>query len=93
MKLLQLHNGLICGGDVVQSLLQMKIFDLQEDISLKMQQTASLEQFWVKESQISGKMSKLTINLSSIFGFICVDNKTFSKIIFLFKNQYRLRFR
>lgn len=70
----------------------MKIFDLQEDISFKMQKTASLEQFWVKESQKSRKMPKLTINLDSIFGFICVDDKTFYKITF-FKNQYSLRLR
>ncbi|GLV61259.1 hypothetical protein CBL_21086, partial [Carabus blaptoides fortunei] len=50
-------------------LLQMKIIDLQEEISLQMYKTASTEEFWVKYvSEKYENCKKLAINLVTMFG-------------------------
>lgn len=71
--------------------LQMEIIDLQEDVSLKMYQTASPEEFWAKhvlEKYVNCK--KLAINLATMFGSTYICETSFSKMNIL-KNKYRSR--
>jgi len=68
-------------------LLQIKIIDLQEAISLQMYKTATTEDFWanhVLDKYMNCKT--LAIKLATMFGFTYICETSFSKMTFL-KNK------
>lgn len=68
----------------------MKIINLQEITSLQMHKTASSAEFWNKYiSEVYKNCKKLAVNLATMFGFIYVWERIFSKMDFLM-NKYLL---